>query len=232
MSNTLINQIVRTNNAKWTYQISVLEEEKRKNQKRMLVVVEELRVMKETSISGELYEKKEAELKELTVAFREYKLKYNVLVKKYNGNVVKNKSEKELKDQEILLLLEQHQKKEQEMSEQQALLLARISELEKMIKPEIKVPVKIIKPVSKPPSSVTKLEKPPEVNTKNNSPIKTDAELIKSVVKPANDLSITKFFLTSKTISALKDICRDKSLAGFSSHKTKNSLIDWMLLNL
>ena len=129
-----------------------------------------------------------------------------------------------------------------------------------MIKPDIKVPVKIIKPVSKPPSSVTKLEKPPEVNTKNNSPIKTDAELIKSVVKPptksvvkpptksiiklpdaeliksvvkpANDLSITKFFLTSKTISALKDICRDKSLAGFSSHKTKNSLIDWMLLNL
>jgi hypothetical protein len=212
-------QIVRTNIHKATYQISVLEEEKRKMQKRMLTVVEELRVMKEISVSNELYEKKEAELKELTVTFREYKLKYNVLVKKYNGNVVKNKSEREVKDQEISLLLEQHQKKEREMSEQEALLLARISELEKMIKPDIKVRV------SKPSLSVSKLEKPPEVNTKNILPAK-------SVVKPTNDLTITKSFLTSKTINALKDICRDKSLVGFSSYKTKNSLIDWMLLKL
>jgi len=243
-------QIVRTNIHKATYQISVLEEEKTRFQKRMFAVAEELRVMKEISVSNELYEKKEAELKELTVTFREYKLKYNVLVKKYNGNVVKNKSEREVKDQEILVLLEQHQKKEQEMYEQHqkkdeytALLLARISELEKMIKPDIKVPVKIIKPVLKSPVTLVKpLAKRPDVDTKIHSPVKPIAkpDIIKPqpsapakpVAKPTNDVKFTKSYLTAKTINVLKDICRDKSLTGFSSQKTKSSLIDWMLTKL
>jgi hypothetical protein len=181
-------------------------------------------------------------------------LKYNVLVKKYNGNVVKNKSEREVKDQEILVLLEQHQKKEQEMyeqhqkkeqemCEQQALLLARISELEKMIKPDIKVPVKIIKPILKSPVTLVKpLAKRPDVDTKIHSPVKPIAkpDIIKPqpsapakpVAKPTNDVKFTKSDLTAKTINVLKDICRDKSLTGFSSQKTKSSLIDWMLTKL
>ena len=78
-------QIVRKNIANATYEISVLEEEKKKLEKRIISISEELRIMKESSISDELYQKKDTELKE-------YKLKYNVLVKKYNANVLKNNS--------------------------------------------------------------------------------------------------------------------------------------------
>ena len=124
-------QIVRKNIANATYEISVLEEEKRKMQKRMSAVAEELRIMKETGISSELYEKKGAELEEVIVSFREYKIKYNTVVKKYNSIVLKNKDKNEKKQEQISLLLEEN-----------TLLLARISELEKMIKTECSVVAK------------------------------------------------------------------------------------------
>ena len=54
---------------------------------------------------------------------------------------------------------------------------------------------------------------------------------VKQVIKPI-DVKLTKVQLSAKTINALKDICRDKSLVGFSSHKTKSALIDWMLNKL
>lgn len=128
-------QIVRKNIANATYEISVLEEEKIKLQKRMIAVAEELRIMKESSISNELYQKKDTELKELTIIFREYKLKYNVLVKRYNANIIKNKSEKEIKQ-----------------NENTSALLARIDELEKMVNISIapeKEPVKQIAKTTK-----------------------------------------------------------------------------------
>ena len=42
----------------------------------------------------------------------------------------------------------------------------------------------------------------------------------------------TKDELSAKTIKELKDICRIKSLRGFTLYKTKNSLVEWMLDNL
>ena len=59
-----------------------------------------------------------------------------------------------------------------------------------------------------------------EIDTNISSPIKTI------------DVKLTKVELSAKTINALKDICRDKSLSGFSSQKTKSVLIDWMLTKL
>jgi hypothetical protein len=242
-------QIVRKNIANATYEISVLEEDKRKTQKRMSVVAEELRTMKETGISSELYEKKAAELEEVIISFREYKIKYNTVVKKYNTILLKNKDikiENEKKQEQISLLLEETQKKDKENS----LLLARISELEKMIKTEqsevktsnilvtkpiVKTqPTTLTKPIVKtPPVTLTKpiVKTPPTTITK---PIlKTQpATLTKPVVKQEKDLPITKAFLEAKTMIALKDICREKSLSGYSIKKQKNELIEWMLTKL
>jgi hypothetical protein len=254
-------QIVRKNIANATYEISVLEEDKRKTQKRMSVVAEELRTMKETGISSELYEKKAAELEEVIISFREYKIKYNTVVKKYNTILLKNKDikiENEKKQEQISLLLEETQKKDKENS----LLLAGISELEKMIKTEqseVKTqPSTLTKPIVKtPPTTLTKpivkttpttltkpiVKTPPVTLTKPivktppttiTKPIlKTQpTTLTKPVVKEENDLPITKAFLEAKTMIALKDICREKSLSGYSIKKQKNELIEWMLTKL
>lgn len=246
-------QIVRKNIANATYEISVLEEEKIKLQKRIIAVAEELRIMKESSISDELYQKKDTELKELTITFREYKLKYNVLVKRYNANIIKNKSEKEMKQ-----------------NENTTSLLARIDELEKMLNISIlpeKEPVKhipkttmkqAVTPIAKPPikqaivdAKITSPIKQTTVDTKIRSPVKL---IVKTPIKKAAvdtkisspvkqtrvnakitspvKAKLTKIDLSAKTINELKDICRDKSLSGFSSKKTKSVLIDWMLTQL
>lgn len=242
-------QIVRKNIANATYEISVLEEEKIKLQKRIIAVAEELRLMKESSISDELYQKKDTELKELTITFREYKLKYNVLVKRYNANIIKNKSEKEMKQ-----------------NENTSALLARIDELEKMLNISI-LPVKhipkttikqAVTPIAKPSikqaavdAKITLPIKQTTVDTKIRSPVKLIAKTpikkaavdtkISSPVKQTRvdtkitspvKAKLTKKDLSAKTVNELKDICRDKYLSGFSSKKTKSVLIDWMLTQL
>ena len=51
--------------------------------------------------------------------------------------------------------------------------------------------------------------------------------------KVAEKLPVTtKDELSAKTINELKDICRIKSLRGFTLYKTKKSLVEWMLGNL
>ena len=227
--------IVRSNVDKANYQVSVVEEEKRKVKKDLLKALEELKIMKDSSISVEIYEKKQKEIEDLNIVFNEYKSKYNILikkyncvVKKYNDIVLKNKCE----DEENARLL---QSKDQEISSKDkeiTLLLARIAELEKMktctIKP-INVETKIslpVKPVVKPVNIDTQISSPAKVVVK---PVVKST--VKQVIKPI-DVKLTKVQLSAKTINALKDICRDKSLSGFSSHKTKSTLIDWMLTKL
>ena len=227
--------IVRSNVDKANYEVSVVEEEKRKVKKDLLKALEELKIMKDSSISVEIYEKKQKEIEDLNIVFNEYKSKYNILikkyncvVKKYNDIVLKNKCE----DEENARLL---QSKDQEISSKDkeiTLLLARIAELEKMktctIKP-INVETKIslpVKPVVKPVNIETQISSPAKVVV--NPVVKST---VKQVIKPI-DVKLTKVQLSAKTINALKDICRDKSLVGFSSHKTKSALIDWMLSKL
>jgi len=233
-------EIVRKNIANATYEISVLEEEKIKLQKRIIAVAEELRIMKENSISDELYQKKDTELKQLTMIFREYKLKYNVLVKRYNANIIKNKSEKEMKQ-----------------NENTSALLARIDELEKMLNISIAPEKESVKhiakttmkqavtPIAKPPikqatvyTKITSPIKQTTVDTKIRSPVKLIAKTpikkaavdtkISSPVKQTRvdtkitspvKAKLTKKDLSAKTVNELKDICRDKSLSGFSSKK-------------
>jgi chromosome segregation ATPase len=232
-------RIVRENVDKANYQVSVVEEEKRKVKKELLKALEELKIMKDSSVSVEIYEKKQKETEDLTIVFNEYKTKYNILIKKYNcvikkynEIVLKNKS----KDEEISLL---SQSKDQEislLSQQNCLLLARITELEKMVvKPaniNTKISSSVVKSSVKPVDKISSPVKPVDMIS---LPVK---QVIKSPHKPVtktiytSDVKLTKLELSAKTINALKDICREKNLAGFSSHKTKSSLIDWMLFKL
>ena len=228
-------RIVRENVDKANYQVSVVEEEKRKVKKELLKAFEELKIMKDSSISVEIYEKKQKEIEDLNIVFNEYKSKYNILikkyncvVKKYNDIVLKNKCE----DEENARLLQSKDQEISLLSQENSLLLARIAELEKMktctIKP-INVETKIslpVKPVVKPVNIETQISSPAKVVVK---PVVKST--VKQVIKPI-DVKLTKVQLSAKTINALKDICRDKSLVGFSSHKTKSALIDWMLSKL
>jgi hypothetical protein len=248
-------RIVRENVDKANYQVSVVEEEKRKVKKELLKALEELKIMKDSSVSVEIYEKKQKETEDLTIVFNEYKTKYNILIKKYNcvikkynEIVLKNKS----KDEENDLLLQSKDQEISLLSQENCLLLARIAELEKMktsvIKPisvntKISLPAKlVVKPmdidtkISLPVKPLVKSSvRPVDIDTKISLPAKS---VIKSPIKPVtktistSDVKLTKLELSAKTINALKDICREKNLAGFSSHKTKSSLIDWMLSKL
>jgi len=260
-------QIVRKNISNATYEISLLEEEKKKLEKRIISISEELRIMKESSISDELYQKKDTELKE-------YKLKYNVLVKKYNANVLKNNSENtsallaridELEKMMNISVEPQTESKIKFETKEPKKSIVK-STMKQAVRPIVKTPIKqaeVDTKISSPVKPIFKtIVKKAEVDTKISSPMKP---IVKTIVKKADvktkissqvkqndkmtmkqaeidtkisspiktiDVKLTKVELSAKTINALKDICRDKSLSGFSSQKTKSVLIDWMLTKL
>lgn len=85
---------------------------------------------------------------------------------------------------------------------------------------------------------VTTFIKKTEIDKKISSPVKLIAKTpikqtrVDTKITSPVKAKLTKTDLSAKTINELKDICRDKSLSGFSSQKTKSVLIDWMLTQL